>query len=209
MAFESEFGSQATANTVWALAVLSCKDPVLLEPLSFRASEQVHEFSGRHLSNLAWSLAILSQNDGPLLVMLSFEVMQKAKELSPQSLANILWSFAFLAMWDSETIRPSLDAVYLSAPAFNARDLSNTLWALSLYRGSEEFEGIDWRRLLISLADVAKTQAPGLHPNDLTSIAWAFVDAAPLQMHWLQRSATSPGPLKFHAPKPTSYEPLD
>ncbi|CAK9055657.1 unnamed protein product [Durusdinium trenchii] len=216
LAAHTDFGAQATANTVWALAVLRSTDEIVWESLSHRASQQVQQFSGRHLSNLAWSVAILSRSDAPLLMMLSCEVMQKVKEMSPQSLANILWSFAFLAIWDSEMLRPSLDAVHTSAPAFNSRDLSNTLWALSLYRGSET-DGFDWKRLLVSLANVAKVQAEGgLHPNDLTSIAWAFVDATPLQMHWLQRAAASPSKDQntwatepTEPQRPASYEPLD
>ncbi|CAL1126574.1 unnamed protein product [Cladocopium goreaui] len=211
LATATEFGAQATANTIWALAKLGCQEDLLWSSLSHCASQQLREFSGRHLANVSWSLAALARSDAPLLLTLSYEVMLKAEasELTPQSLANVLWSFAFLAMWESKMMLAPLEAVHSYAEAFNPRDLSNTLWALSMYKGSSDFEAVDWRTLLRALARSGSSKAQQLHPNDLTSIAWAFVDATPLQMHWLQRGAMSGMEKMKPSGVPMKYEPLD
>jgi hypothetical protein len=76
-------------------------------------------------------------------------------------------------------------------------------------QGSSDFEAVDWRTLLRALARSGSSKAQQLHPNDLTSIAWAFVDATPLQMHWLQRGAMSGMEKMKPSGVPMKYEPLD
>ena len=205
MNFERSFPYLLPGHFVY---LISSQEDMLWESLCIRASEQIREFSGRHLANVAWSLALMSRN-GPLLTGLSHEVLLKAEssELTPQSLANVLWSFACLALWDSaDSCRVPLEAVHNYAEVFNGRDLSNTLWALSLY---DTHDAVHWHRVLISLAQTATKRAGQLHPNDLTSVAWAFVDATPLQLHWLQRSSKLKVTSSSDVPGVLRYETVD
>eukprot|EP00933_Yihiella_yeosuensis_P025343 TRINITY_DN19687_c0_g1_i1.p1 TRINITY_DN19687_c0_g1~~TRINITY_DN19687_c0_g1_i1.p1 ORF type:complete len:370 (+),score=53.26 TRINITY_DN19687_c0_g1_i1:89-1198(+) len=205
-----EFGTQAIANTFWALATLSSEDEELLGKLSSAATVKITQFQGRHLSNVCWSLATLQHSDDELLKTLSEEipVRARASEFTPQSLANILWSYATLSEWNAGVFEGHAEAVQHLAMSFNAQDLSNTLWALTSYPGTERQtdnahsssrifgSSPGGETLLVALAAAAKLQASGLRPQDLSSIAWAFADCSIIpasRCRYTERNASKNG----------------
>lgn len=170
-----EFGPQAIANSMWALASLAAgHDPVLFRRLGEAASAQLGLFRGVHLSNLVWAHATLSRSDSPLMPLLSDEAAKRAeqRELSPQSIANIVWGHAILNAWHGKLFDRTGEAARDAAADFNAQDLSNTLWAfIALPTPCATQES-----LFLAMAIAAKGKVESLPPQDLTSIMWAFAE---------------------------------
>ena len=172
-----QFGPQATANTLWALAALVCRDAPLVGKMYGTAARCMPEFSGRHLSNVVWSMATLSQGDASLLASVSDRVVaDKIKDqLSNQSIANTLWSLAVLDVDDLMLMSSLMETVASSRRMMNSQDVSTVLWALAPHSGTLQRE-VAWNPFLAGMAKDVQAQASDLPVSELVSIAWAFAD---------------------------------
>eukprot|EP00439_Symbiodinium_sp_Y106_P066261 s47_g10.t1 len=173
----AEFGPQAAANTLWALAKLSCKDSPLLQNVCGKTSQLIPLCTGRHLSNVAWSMATLSQNDAMLLSAISLHMAAPTirENLSNQSIANTLWSFAVLDAPNLPLICCLMETVASSRYPINSQDVSNILWAIAPETANLKCEVV-WRPFTAAIAQKSQEQAAELPVQELVSVAWAFAD---------------------------------
>ena len=167
----ADFGPQAIANTLWALATLKLSPPpALLVSLQTTAAVTRETWRPQGIAITLWSLASLGVELLPaLLRRLLSEAVKQADDFSPQSVANLLWATATMRLDPGrELVRVLTLRSVQCAGEFNAQSISMLLWSLA----SSEHE------ISPALASAITTQAVEcgheFTPQGISCVLWAF-----------------------------------
>eukprot|EP01025_Chloroclados_australasicus_P037785 TRINITY_DN3864_c0_g1_i2.p1 TRINITY_DN3864_c0_g1~~TRINITY_DN3864_c0_g1_i2.p1 ORF type:complete len:494 (-),score=55.74 TRINITY_DN3864_c0_g1_i2:202-1575(-) len=128
---QDEFGSQALAGVIWAMAKVNVQLPQIFSGLIKRAVSSVSELQSQEIAIITWAMG--AQRYSNLEHIEQFVALSKQHftEFSTQNISNVIWALSKLRYRDDDLLSLVEHSLHMSRNEFTFQQLSNTLLAFA------------------------------------------------------------------------------
>ena len=122
---------QVMSNTVYALARLRFRAPVLFQEICRSAPCKFSEFKSQELANLVYAFGQLQYRNEPFLVELADHIPGRAKLFKPQELSITAYAYSQLGTAPPRLLASIAEQISCRMSSCSAQAISNTVYALA------------------------------------------------------------------------------